>query len=113
MTGKTRAAIALLTLTAILGPGSAGIAAAQEAGSKDLRSVSCRDVLLASGEERDGIILVLHAYLLGEAKQPTYNSDALAEATDRFLDACIEEPKAQALGTMRRQVSLTTTEGRQ
>ena len=97
--------IALLASIAVLGAGSAGIAAAQSEESKDLRTVSCRDVLLAHGEERDGIILVLHAYLLGEAKQPTYDADVLAEATDRFFDKCIDEPDAQALGTMRDQLA--------
>ena len=42
---------------------------ANESDKKDLSAVSCRDVLLASGEHRDDFVLVLHAYLLGEAKQ--------------------------------------------
>ena len=105
MTRITKAATALLISIAVLGPAAASVAAAEGEESKDLRTVSCRDVLLAHGEERDGIILVLHAYLLGEAKQPVYDADALAEATDRFFDACIDEPEAQALGTLREQLA--------
>ena len=104
MTRKIRATIALLTTLVILGPLSANVAIAQDDEIKDLRSVSCRDVLLAHGEERDGIILVLHAYLLGEAKQLTYSADSLGEATDRFFDACIEAPESEALATMREQL---------
>ena len=76
-------------------------AVADEHDTKDLSTVTCKDVLLASGDERDGIVLVLHAYLLGEAKQLTYDADVLAEATDRFFDACIAKPDSQALKTLR------------
>lgn len=105
MTRRTSVRSALLAFVAIIGPCLTGLASAQESGIRDLRSVTCRDVLLASGDERDGIVLVLHAYLLGEAKQVTYDVDALAEATDRFLDECIAQPDAQALQTMRKQVA--------
>lgn len=85
----------------------AGTALADEHDSvddiRDLSALTCRDLLLAAGEDRDAVILVLHAYLLGEAKQPVYNVDILAEATDGFMDACIDEPDSPALETMRKQ----------
>lgn len=84
--------------------GTPGVANAQEDESKDISSITCKDVLLASGEVRDGVVLVLHGYLLGEAKQLTYDSDVLADATDQFLDACIADPDAQALATLRDQL---------
>ena len=105
MTNYTKATVALLASIVLLAAGYPGVAAAQDETNKDLRTVTCKDVLLASGEERDGIVLVLHAYLLGEAKQTAYNSDVLGEATDAFLDACIENPGAEALGMMRKKVS--------
>lgn len=79
-------------------------ATADEHTARDLSAVTCKDVLLASGEDRDGIILVLHAYLLGEAKQLTYDVDVLAEATDGFFETCIAKPESQALKTMRYQL---------
>jgi hypothetical protein len=87
--------------------GVPSIANAQEDEFKDIGSITCKDVLLASGEVRDGVILVLHGYLLGEAKQLTYDSDVLAEATDRFFDACIAAPDAKALETLRDQLKST------
>lgn len=90
-----------LVATGLTGLAFVAPAAADGHGTKDLSTVTCKDVLLASGEERDGIVLVLHAYLMGEAKQPTYDADVLAEATDRFFEACISEPDAQALKTLR------------
>ena len=91
-------------MTGLAGLAWVAPAAADGHGTKDLSTVSCKDVLLASGDERDAVVLVLHAYLLGEAKQLTYNADVLAEATDRFFDACIAKPDAQALETLRNEV---------
>ncbi len=104
MTPRLGALGAVLTSVAILLTGAPDAAFAQDAEMKDLSTVTCRDVLLAHGEDRDGVILVLHAYLLGEAKQLTYSADALAEATDRFFDACLDDPAAEALSTMRDEV---------
>lgn len=84
--------------------GTPDVANAQEDELKDISSITCKDVLLASGEIRDGVVLVLHGYLLGEAKQLTYDTDVLADATDLFLDACIANPDAQALATLRDQL---------
>jgi hypothetical protein len=71
---------------------------------RNLGSLSCRDILLASGGARENLVLVLHAYLLGEAKELEFNAMELAEATDRFLNACIAEPDAQALQTLRNEL---------
>lgn len=71
---------------------------------RNLGSVNCRDILLASGTARENLVLVMHAYLLGEEKELEFNAIELAEATDRFLNACIAKPDAQALQTMRTAV---------
>lgn len=96
-----QSSIAALVMTGLACFALVSPAIADEHGTKDLSTVTCKDVLLASGDERDGIVLVLHAYLLGEAKQLTYDADVLAEATDRFFDACIAKPESQALKTLR------------
>lgn len=102
MSDKALAAI-LPTLT-IFGVLLATASDAAEDTGKSIAAVTCRDVLLASGEDRDGFVLVLHGYILGESKQLTYDSDLLATATDNFLDACIASPDASALSTMRDQL---------
>ena len=75
---------------------------AQDADADDIGAYTCRSLLLASGDEREGTILVLHAYLLGEAKQTRYDPEALGAATDLLLDACTEKPDALALDTLRK-----------
>ena len=104
MTARSSTGLLLGLTVAMLSISQSELAIAQDEEIKDLSTVSCRDVLLAHGEERDGVILVLHAYLLGEAKQLTYDANELAEATDSFFDACLEDPAAQALGTLRNQI---------
>ena len=90
----------LLAIALVVGGALTQPALAEE---RDFASVSCRDVLLAHGEERDLVVLALHAYLLGEKKQLRYDSSVLSAATDKFLDACIAEPEKQALATLRAQ----------
>lgn len=101
MIDSLRVAAVLVTAAATIG--MSGQVIAQEEELNDLGAINCRDILLAAGEDRDAVILVLHAYLLGEAKQLTYDPDELAEATDTFLDACIDKPDSKALATMRAQ----------
>lgn len=96
---KTIAAVVVAGSILVLSP----VAQADEAELEDIGDLSCRDVLLAAGEDRDSIILVLHAYLLGEAKQLTFDPEVLSSATDDFLDACIAYPDKGALETMRKQ----------
>ena len=77
-------------------------ASAQDADADDIAAYTCRSLLLASGEEREGTILVLHGYLLGESKQSRYDPEKLGAATDKLLEHCIENPDASALETLRK-----------
>jgi len=114
MTENSNKALTLLAGITVVLAGTVGNAFAQDKELhpdvlqfeevRDLGSLSCRDILLASGAARENLVLVLHAYLLGEAKQLEFNAIELAEGTDRFLHACIAKPDAQALQTMRNEV---------
>jgi hypothetical protein len=96
--------VVILPIMAILSTLLTTQSNAEEDTGKSLGAVTCRDVLLASGEDRDGFVLVLHGYILGESKQLTYDADVLAIATDHFLEACIKSPDASALSTMSDQI---------
>jgi len=80
--------------------GSAAALSAETTG--DLASVTCKELLLSSGESRDQIVLALHAYLLGEQKQTQYNIEKLSAATDALLESCIAKPGAGALAQLRK-----------
>ena len=86
----------------VLSVGLTGMAAGEDEAVKDLTAYSCKDVMRLSGTDRDVAIGVLHAYLLGKKGATTYNVEKLAEATDRFIDHCLDNPNDKALATMGR-----------
>ena len=98
---KKAIAVAIIALYSISHP---GLVNAQDSELIDLGSITCKDVLIASGADRDAVILVVHAYLLGEAGQLKYDDAKLGDATDRFLDACVAKPDTQALAMMRERL---------
>ncbi len=77
----------------------AGVSVAGTNDSKDLNSFICKDVMRLE-VDRDIAIGVIHGYLLGKKGTSTYITDKLAEATDDFIETCLDNPKAKALKTM-------------
>ena len=63
----------------------------------DIGDATCREVLTLSGEEKDFVIVFLHGYVLGTTGATSYNTDALADITDAFLNSCIDRPEESAL----------------
>ena len=66
----------------------------------DINDYTCRDILLATGEERDLAIMFIQGYFVGKSGKTTFDRDQLAEATDRFLDLCLDDPKRLPVKTM-------------
>ncbi len=77
-----------------------GIAMGQEEGQKDLSSYMCKDVMRSSGNERDLFIGFIHAFILGKKGTPKFDEMKLAEATDKFIDHCLDNPNDKALEVM-------------
>jgi hypothetical protein len=78
----------------------AGVSVAGTNESKDLNTISCKDIMRLSGGDRDISMGVIHGYLLGKKGTSKYKSDRLAEATDEFIETCLDNPKAMAIKTM-------------
>jgi len=68
--------------------------------TQDLNSFSCKDIMRESGGDRDISIGIIHGYLLGKKGTSTYKSEKLGEATDEFIETCLDNPKAMAIKTM-------------
>ncbi len=66
----------------------------------DLKTVTCKEVMRLSGEERWAALGVLHGYALAKKGTTVYVIDKLAQATDDFMDYCLDNPKAGALEAM-------------
>ena len=71
-------------------------------GDKNVGNFVCKDIMRASGENRDTAIGFIHGYLLGRSGSLTANSDKLATATDRFIEHCLDHPNDKAIDTMAR-----------
>jgi hypothetical protein len=79
-----------------------GTALAQDgAGPVVIEEVTCRDLLLQMGAEQERTISFLHGYAAGAAERAEVDPDALATATSRLMEACIEDPDSGALAMLR------------
>ena len=64
---------------------------------RDLAGYTCKDVMRLSGQDRDVALALAHGYVLGKKGTTKYEIDVLAGITDRFIDYCLDNPKANAL----------------
>lgn len=85
-----------LVLTAVL-PISTPAFASDD--TKDLSKVSCKEVMILSGEDRDISIAFVHGYMLGKNKTTQYDVGKLSAITDAFLDYCLDHPSEKALAS--------------
>ena len=73
--------------------------AAEQPQKRDLGKFSCKEVMILSGQDRDIALAFAHGYVLGKKGTTAYDLDALAKVTDKFLDYCLDNPKANALAS--------------
>ncbi len=64
---------------------------------RDLKDNQCRDVMILSGEDREIAIAFAHGYMLGKKNTTEYVPEELGNATDMFMDYCLDNPKENAL----------------
>ena len=57
-----------------------------------LDDLDCRTLLRLGGEERAYTLLYMHGFVSGKTGQTMLPAQALAEATDRIVDHCIDRP---------------------
>jgi hypothetical protein len=57
-----------------------------------LDELDCRTLLRLAGEERAYTLLYMHGFVSGKRGQTMLPAQELAEATDRIVDQCIDQP---------------------
>jgi len=83
--------------------GSNALAADPAKGNaRDLRDNTCKDVMRFSGQDRDVALALAHGYVLGKKGTTKFEIDTLAGITDKFIDYCLDNPKANALEAFER-----------
>lgn len=90
----------MLGLLGVLVGSGAAIAeepASSATGEFNLKSLTCRDALkMGRGESRD-TVLFFHGFISGKKNEMIFKPDVLAEATDRIIDGCIDNPDTSLL----------------
>ncbi len=66
-----------------------------------ITEVTCKEVMILGGDDRDEVISFLHGYLAGEARKSVIDIVKLGLTTDKFLDKCLDSPNEKALNTLR------------
>ncbi|KPK07268.1 MAG: hypothetical protein AMJ64_07085 [Betaproteobacteria bacterium SG8_39] len=97
---KFGASVVAVAVTAFLSLPAGSAIAAQPQGEKDIRDLrgnSCKDVMRLSGQDRDIALALAHGYVLGKKGTTKYEIEVLAQITDKFIDYCLDNPKANAL----------------
>ena len=67
----------------------------------DIETVTCADVMILSGIDRDTTLAFIHGYIVGASGESAFLASKLTDATDDFLDACIGAPDDMAVATMK------------
>lgn len=60
-------------------------------------TLTCRDLLQASGQQRDLLLALMHGYVAGKKGLQSVDTVDMSFATDRVVDHCIEAPSDRLL----------------
>jgi hypothetical protein len=66
----------------------------------DLNSFVCKDLMRASGSDRDIGLALLQGYFLGKKGVTTYHSEEVRAITDQFIEYCLDHPSVKVLEAM-------------
>ena len=94
--------LAVLCLTVVGGaalwlPGT--LSAAESNEMRRIDQVSCKDIMRTSGEDRVIALALLHGYLMGKRGVTTIDAVAMGQASDQFIEFCLDHPEDGALST--------------
>lgn len=64
---------------------------------KDLKTITCKAVMKNEGGNQDVVIAFMHGYLMGKSGGTRVDTVKLGEASDAFIDACLDNPKSIAI----------------
>jgi len=92
-----RAGLAATVALAYLIPNAA---LAQNLTDRSVDQFTCKQVMREGPAVREATIAFMHGYLLGKSNSTKFNVATLLQQTDRFLDACLDNPNAKAIDIM-------------
>ena len=63
----------------------------------NISALTCRELLLMNGEDRQSTIVFVQGYLSGQNSEIEIDTEQLRAASDTSLEQCIDEPDASIL----------------
>ena len=84
---------------------SVGSATAQDKEIIDIEALTCKQVMALSGVDRDTTMSFIHGYIAGKGGKTSIDVNALTDASEEFVDVCLDNPKSAAVATMEKLVS--------
>lgn len=69
----------------------------EQARSLPIATLTCRDLLQASGQKRDLLLALMHGYVAGKKGLQTMDTVEMSFVTDMVVDHCIEAPSDRLL----------------
>ena len=97
---KTKFIIGGVVFAVALCVAASGVSFAADKPQKDLNQLTCKEVMRFSGEHRDIALAFIHGYLLGKKGTSVYSTEKLGDASDRFVEYCLDNPTVKALDAM-------------
>ncbi len=63
----------------------------------DIATITCKDLLLMEGDQRDSTLVFFHGVMLGRSQTTMLDSEKISNQTDKVLEMCIAEPDSKLM----------------
>ncbi len=101
---RTKSIIGCIVFAVALCVAASSVSFAADKPQKDLNNFTCKDIMRFSGDHRDIALAFMHGYRLGKKGTSVYSSEQLGDASDRFIEYCLDNPTAKAVTAMDKAV---------
>ena len=95
---KMHSGLLAVATISVLSLGGSAAFAEEPSTAQDIDKYLCKDIMRVSGQERELALALLHGYRLGKKNTTQFDSEALARATDDFVEYCLDHPAEKAMG---------------
>ena len=90
-------ALAITASPSAVAAQSAEVATDDQVRTLPIASLTCRDLLQASGQKRDLLLALMHGYVAGKKGLQKVDTVEMSFVTDMVVDHCIEAPSDRLL----------------
>ncbi|MGK7939625.1 MAG: HdeA/HdeB family chaperone [Crocosphaera sp.] len=63
----------------------------------DITTITCKDLLLMEGDQRDSTLVFFHGVMLGRSQTTMLDSEKISNQTDKVLEMCIARPNSKLM----------------